>query len=196
MFLRTESPREFMRWYPVITTLVIIHIVFYVFSIISNDFKYLLIGQNYWIAVDGEYWRLVTPIFLHLSLLHLIFNTFSLILFGPPLERMLGKTKFILSYLFMGIMGNVASLYLADLLYTHAGASGAIYGLFGLYFFMIIMRPELLDPQSKQIVIVFIAIGAVMTFARTGINIYAHIFGFMAGLGLGPIILNRINRNY
>ncbi|MGM8216639.1 rhomboid family protein [Bacillaceae bacterium W0354] len=196
IFLRSESLKQFIRWYPVITGIIIIHLILYILTnIISVEFEFMLSGQNIFIA-KGEYWRLVTAIFVHFGLGHVLFNSFSLVLFGPPLERMLGKFKFILTYLLMGIIGNVATFYLSNPLGLHAGASGAIFGLFGIYMYIVFMRKELIDPQSRQIVTVITVIALAMTFLRTGINIYAHIFGLMAGLALAPIVLNKVRRIY
>lgn len=103
-FVRTENFQQFIRFYPVITALAAIHIILFLLTevIPLNGFlelKALLIGNNYLVQVEDEYWRLFTPIFVHLSLTHVVFNTFSLVLFGPALEVMLGKVKFILAYL-------------------------------------------------------------------------------------------------
>ncbi len=157
-------------------------------GVASESIKYDLLGINYLISDAGEYWRLVTPIFVHLSLTHILFNSFSLILFGPALEVMLGKVKFILAYLTMGVLANVATLFLQPPIYSHAGASGAIFGLFGIYLYLLFMRPNLLDGDSRQIVIVIVAIALIMTFATSGINVTAHVFGLLAGLALGPIL--------
>ena len=123
-FVRTENFQQFIRFYPVITALAAIHIILFLLTevIPLNGFlelKALLIGNNYLVQVEDEYWRLFTPIFVHLSLTHVVFNTFSLVLFGPALEVMLGKVKFILAYLFMGIIGNVFTLYVGSLLMCH-----------------------------------------------------------------------------
>ncbi|PKR77015.1 rhomboid family intramembrane serine protease [Halalkalibacillus sediminis] len=198
-FLRTESFSQFIRLYPIITIIIAIHTAFFVFNHVLTIFMpglesyyYLLMGQNYFIAVEGEYWRLITPIFLHAGFTHVLFNSFSLVLFGPVLERMLGKFKFILAYLICGILANVATLYLAPLNYASVGASGAIFGLFGLYVFMLLFRQDLLDSQSRQMIMVIVIFALVMTFVNSNINIYAHIFGLIAGVALGPIILNRV----
>src|SRR5699024_11877992 len=71
----------------------------------------------------------------------------------------------------------------------HVGASGAIYGLFGIYIYMAVFRKDLLDPASVQIGMAFFIIGMLMTFLRPGINISAHVFGFICGFVLVPIIL-------
>lgn len=196
MFLRTESFKQFVRLYPVVTTIITINIVLFILTnFISEDLKLQLSGQNILIA-NGDYYRLVSAIFVHFGLFHIVMNCFGLILFGPPLEKMLGKTKFIVTYLLMGIIGNVGTYYLGNPFVIHAGASGAIYGLFGLYLFMILMKKHLIDYQSRQIVIVILVIGLIMTFIRPGINIYAHIFGLIAGLALGPLVLNKLKTFY
>src|SRR5690625_3412327 len=103
VFIRNErSVKEFIQFYPIVATLVIIHLVLFVLM----DFLGLPIGQKIYAwgagfnpaVTHGEYWRLVTPIFLHAGLMHTLFNSFSLVLFGPALEQMLGKFKFILAY--------------------------------------------------------------------------------------------------
>ncbi|WP_236782647.1 rhomboid family intramembrane serine protease [Allobacillus saliphilus] len=192
-FVRTENFQQFIRYYPVITALAAIHLILFIMTEVIPlniflDLKALLLGNNYLVRVEGEYWRLFTPIFLHLSLTHVVFNTFSLVLFGPALEVMLGKVKFILAYLFMGIIGNVFTLFVGPLLMSHAGASGAIFGIFGLYLYLSFFRRDLIDHQSRQVILVIIVISLIMTFTGANINVYAHLFGLIAGVALGPIV--------
>ncbi|WP_217587371.1 rhomboid family intramembrane serine protease [Lentibacillus saliphilus] len=195
MFIRNErSIKEFVQLYPVVATLVAINIVLYVFIDlirlpIAVEFKFWGIGFNPAVTA-GEYWRLITPIFLHGGLTHVLFNSFSLVLFGPALEKMLGKVKFILAYFGAGIAGNVGT-YIMDpnSLTAHLGASGAIYGIFGIYMYMVAMRKDLIDQASTQIIVVIFLIGMVMTFIQPNINISAHVFGFLGGLALAPLML-------
>ncbi|QHS24111.1 rhomboid family intramembrane serine protease [Virgibacillus sp. MSP4-1] len=201
MFIRTESFQEFLRFYPVVSVIVAINLGLWLFTEflpipLFDTIRYLGLGQNGLISAYNEYWRLLTAIFFHFGLMHAIFNSFSLVLFGPALERMLGKFKFILLYVLSGIIGNLATLWLASMNLTHAGASGAIFGLFGAYLFMVLFRKDLLDHQSTQIITVIMIIALIMTFLRANINIYAHIFGFIGGFALANILLSNVKRNY
>lgn len=196
MFIRTErSIKEFIHNYPIVSGLVIVHLALWLLiDFLQFPFGVALFqwgaGQNFLIH-NGEYWRLITSMFLHGGLMHALFNSFTLVLFGPALEQMLGRLKFIIAYISAGFVGNLAT-YLIDptAYYVHIGASGAIYGLFGIYVFMVLFRKHLIDPGSAQIVIVISIVGGLMTFVRTGINIYAHLFGFLGGFGIASLILH------
>ncbi|MCA1032960.1 rhomboid family intramembrane serine protease [Bacillus timonensis] len=192
MFTRTENFQSFLRMYPIISTLIAIHIFLWaLFSLPILPGKILLqqmVGLNFWIA-EGEYWRLITPIFVHGDFGHMLFNSFSLILFGPALEKMLGKIKFISAYLSTGILANIATYMIEPLEFSHVGSSGAIFGLFGLYLFMVTKRKDLIDRANSQIIVTILVIGLVMTFINTNINIVAHIFGLLAGFLLAPLLL-------
>ncbi|HLQ71526.1 MAG TPA: rhomboid family intramembrane serine protease [Bacillota bacterium] len=215
MFIRTEkSIRDFLHFYPIVSTLIIVNIALYLIVYViplpaiellnqcTFGFRSGTLGEQIYACgmgfnpaiSHGEYWRLVTPIFLHGNYLtHVLFNSFSLVLFGPALEQMLGKFKFIILYFVAGIIGNIGT-FLVDpgMLNPHIGASGAIYGIFGLYLFMVVFRKHLMDYASTRIVIIILVIGLVMTFIRPGINISAHIFGFIGGFATGPLILNNV----
>ncbi|QFT87349.1 Rhomboid protease GluP [Bacillus sp. THAF10] len=190
MFVRTENFRTFIRLYPIITTIVAIHLVLWLVVQFSGTFYNLTIGFNM-LVWQGEYWRLVTPIFLHASLTHFLFNSLSLVLFGPAVERMLGKGKFIAFYLLGGIIANVATLLLRPEIYLHLGASGAIFAIFGLYFYMVFLRPDLLDAANSQVILTILVIGLVMTFLNQNVNAVAHLFGFFGGTVLAPFFLGR-----
>lgn len=202
MFLRTEkSIRDFILFYPIVSIIILINIlVWLLMYIIPLDWKYGLsfgeilyifgVGNNILIS-EGEYWRLFTPIFMHAQgLTHVLFNSFSLILFGPALEQMVGKWRFILAYVGTGILANIGT-YVIDPAspVSHLGASGAIYGLFGIYLFMVYFRKHLIDPQSASIVQVIFAIGLIMSFLQPRVNIPAHIFGAISGFIIATLVL-------
>ena len=194
MFTRTESFREFIRFYPIVSIIICIHIILYLlinlpFAQGASLFENLA-GVNLLIA-NGEYWRLVTPIFVHSEFAHLLFNSFSLILFGPALEQIIGKGKFLFVYLLAGIAANIATLVLEPLTYIHIGASGAIFGLFGFYLAILMFRKELMSKGNSQTIITITVIGVIMTFIQPNINITAHLFGLLAGLLIGAATLRK-----
>lgn len=197
MFFRNESFKEFIRFYPIVSSIIAINFIIWLLMFFSTTLGGLIyswgVGLNIMVE-DGQYWRLVTPIFLHdpQGISHILFNSFSLILFGPALEQMLGKFKFVFVYLFTGIVGNIFTYFTIDDMTSYLGASGALYGLLGLLLFMCFFRNDLIDPVSKQIVTTVSIIGVFTTFIQPGINIAAHIFGLIAGLSLGPLILNNV----
>jgi rhomboid protease GluP len=196
MFLRTENVQTFVRLYPIISTIIITHIICWAFFSIETTFANFvlekLIGTNAYIRM-GEYWRLFTPLFLHLHFGHMMINSLSLILFGPALEKMLGACKFIIVYIWSGIFANVATLFLLPPLYSHLGASSAIFGLFGVYIYLIIIHKNIIDRRHTQIIIVSLCIGVVMTVTNPTINTIAHIFGFLGGATIAPFIASRPN---
>ncbi|MBA2876356.1 rhomboid family intramembrane serine protease [Thermaerobacillus caldiproteolyticus] len=191
MFTRTENVHTFLRLYPVVSILVSSHFLFWFMFFLNtpatDSILKTLIGFN--AAVwKGEYWRLVSPLFLHLHFGHMIVNSISLLLFGPALEKMLGKWKFIIAYIGSGLFANIATLFLLPAMYSHLGASGAIFGLFGIYSYLIIFRNDVIDQQHAHIIIAVLCIGFFMTITTPNMNTVAHLFGFLGGAIIAPFV--------
>ncbi|SDO32315.1 rhomboid family intramembrane serine protease [Alkalicoccus daliensis] len=196
MFLRNESFDEYIRLYKVVTALIAINLFFYLWTDIftflgGREIQLLGVGNNLAIAA-GDWWRLITPIFLHGGLAHVAFNSFALFLFGPALEKMLGKGKFLMIYLGTGVLANIVFYVLGDPRVIHLGASGAVFGLFGVYVYMVLVRKDLISNMNSQLIMVIVIIGVVMTFINPGVNIIAHIFGLAAGAVLAPLFLAKV----
>lgn len=194
MFTRTESFKEFIRYYPVVSVIVLIHIIFFLLTSLpifpaSLLFEYLS-GVNLYIW-QGEIWRLLTPIFLHSGFSHVLFNSFSLVLFGPALERILGSGRFTAVYLITGISANIATLLIEPVTYIHVGASGAIFGLFGMYISLVIYRKNLLSRDNRQLITTIAVISIIMTFFQPNINVTSHLFGLLSGFLIGTITLRK-----
>ncbi|WNB91880.1 rhomboid family intramembrane serine protease [Bacillus sp. NEB1478] len=196
MFVRDESFQTFIRRYPIITFLIAAHIIVFLlinFTPFGTSLYHLMVGSNYYIA-QGEYWRLFTPIITHEAAGHLIFNSFSLLLFGPALEQILGKTRFIIGYAGSGLIANIATLLMLPLSYAHIGASGSIFGLFGIYVYMVYNKKQYIDKTNTQILLVVLGISLVSTFMNERINVLGHLFGLIGGAALAPIILATMKR--
>jgi membrane associated rhomboid family serine protease len=128
-------------------------------------------------VAHGEWYRLFTAAFLHFGIFHIGFNMYALYLFGPPLEAALGRLRFIVLYLLAGVAGSILSVALGPLSETAAGASGAIFGLFGALY--IVARHRNLVASGIAITIVA---NLVFTFAIPNIDWRGHVGGLITGL--------------
>ena len=79
-------------------------------------------------ALDGEFWRFLSAIFLHGSITHLIYNLFALLFFGGLLEKLIGSKRFLILFFISGIFANLISVWFYS---SSLGASGAVYGILG-----------------------------------------------------------------
>jgi membrane associated rhomboid family serine protease len=137
----------------------------------------------------GEYWRLWTVTLLHGSLLHLGFNMYALYLAGPIVERWYGSIRFLLFYLACAAGGSVASFVFGGDV-PSVGASGAIFGLFGILLAAnrlhhpVDRQSRLLVRQLGMLILINIAFG----FAVRGIDNAAHLGGLAVGLWLGALL--------
>ena len=138
------------------------------------------------LIAEGEYWRLLTSMFLHIGVMHLAFNGYALFIIGTELERILGPGRFLSVYLFSGLFGSLASYALSDSL--SAGASGAIFGLIGaLAAFFLIHRERLGSWGARRLgnIAIVLVINLVWGFSQPGIDNLAHLGGLVAGAALG-----------
>lgn len=191
IFLRYESFREYIRLYPIVTGILAINILLYLITVIPNGERWLYnVGAltNHPLFVD-DWWRYITSIFLHSGIGHVLFNGFSLFLFAPYLERLLGKGRFTILYLVSGIVGNLLTVWLISRPIISVGASGAIYGLFGMYIFMTLYRKRYIDAQSSKMIVIILVIGVIYSLIGPGINIAAHLGGFIGGYLISSLLL-------
>ncbi|MDY3757100.1 MAG: rhomboid family intramembrane serine protease [Bacilli bacterium] len=129
---------------------------------------------------NGEVYRLLTSTFMHASILHLVFNMYALSIIGKQVETFLGKSKFLLVYLFSGLTGSLLSCAITNS--YSLGASGAIFGLMGsLLYFGYHYRLYLGSVLLGQIVPV-IVINLVIGYITPSIDNAAHIGGLVGGL--------------
>jgi membrane associated rhomboid family serine protease len=134
--------------------------------------------QGYAVA-DGDYWRLFTAAFLHAGILHIAFNMYALYLFGPYVERSLGTTRFVVAYVTMAVASSVFVYWLTDPQVATIGASGAVFGLFGLALVLLIRTR-----QDVRGLLVLLVINGFISL-QGNISWQGHLGGFVTGVLLG-----------
>ena len=194
MFIRRENFKQYISLYPVVSTLLAINLIVYLITLIPG-----LGDEVFWRGIhinglidQGEWWRLVTSMFLHGGFTHVLFNMFSLFIFGPELEHFTGKVRFLTIYFLSGIIGNLATFMIEDSTYASVGASGAIFGMIGAFGALVYYTRHLF-PQLKQVILPIIVISVIMTFLSPNINISAHLGGLVAGFLIGMVYFNPKN---
>jgi rhomboid protease GluP len=139
------------------------------------------------LTLEGQPWRLFTSIFLHIGVIHLLMNLYALLYIGVLLEPYLGKIRFLAAYFISGIAASVASLWWNELTIS-AGASGAIFGLYGV--FLALLSTNLLDRSARKSLMVSIAVFVGYNLLNglkpdSGIDNAAHIGGLLSGFVIG-----------
>ena len=168
--------------YSLIFICILVFILMYVLGNGSTDnYTLLVFGANVdTLTKNGDYYRLFTSMFLHIGILHLLCNMYSLYIIGKEVENVFGKVKYLIIYLLSGIAGSILSLA-----FNHnticAGASGAIFGLLGaLLYFGFHFRLYLSEALKTRIIPVII-LNLIIGFAVPGIDVACHIGGLIGG---------------
>lgn len=148
----------------------------------TNSQTLLKYGANLDVLVkNGEYYRLFTCIFLHIGIMHLLCNMYSLYIIGREVENLFGKIKYIIIFILSGIFGSIMSLA-----FTHntisAGGSGAIFGLLGALLYFGMHYRTYLGEAIKRSIIPIIVVNLIIGFFAEGIDLAAHIGGLVGGV--------------
>lgn len=129
--------------------------------------------------VQGEWWRLITPMFLHVDLMHLMFNTLGVISLSQPLKHIFGLKKLLAIYLLAGISGVVMSFAFSNSL--SAGASTAIFGMLGTHVYLYKRHPKAYRYIFGTQFLALIGINFIYGFVVSGIDNFGHLGGFIGG---------------
>lgn len=193
-------PREHFFITPLINSINILVLFILALSgagLIAIDAKELLAwGANYKPAVvEGEWWRLLSSIMLHTGLAHLVVNTASLLVVGSILEPILGRSNFTAVYVAAGIIASVSSITVYDAAIS-VGASGAIFGLYGVLLALVIKKA--FPKQQNQSLLIsscfMIAYNLIMGFVGSGIDNAAHSGGLLSGVVMGLLLYPEIRK--
>lgn len=141
------------------------------------------------ITFDNEWYRLLTAMFLHGSLLHVFFNMYVLFYLGALLERILGKWIFLMFYLGTGLLASFAVYALGNPNVVTVGASGAIFGIIGALFIMTYLKPYYFNPYFVRSIRSLTFINVALTFIIPQVSFYGHIGGLLSGFLLYFILV-------
>lgn len=195
IFLRYESFRGYLKLYPATSLIIAANLIYFIIVAINGDpnsayhaVQFGAFAANPTIDPYGlqEPWRYLTSMFMHSGLEHLLYNMFSLLVFAPPLERLMRTWKYFVFYLLCGIAGHAASAWVHalqqdDAWHVSVGASGAIYGVFGAYLYITVFRRAWLDTSSRKTVYAILIFGVIYSFLVPSVNVWAHLGGGAAG---------------
>ena len=187
------------KQYPMTYGLIFLNSVVYLFSsllsqsLIDMDMEILVsMGALYgpFTVLKAEWWRLFSAMFLHGGMTHLLMNMFSLYLIGRGAELYFNKKSYITIYLFSGLIGGLASLYMHPVS-VGVGASGAIFGVFGALAGFFFAHRDKIASHSKAFMkdfAVILGINLVLGLSIPSIDVSAHIGGLIVGLVGGFVI--------
>ena len=143
-------------------------------------------GANYTpLTLGGEWWRLIPNTFVHIGILHLLFNMYAFMFIGMLLEPLLGKLRFVVAYLLTGVLASLTSLWWHDITIS-AGASGAIFGMYGV--FLAMLTTNFIEKSRRKPLLTSIGIFVVYNLAygaKGNIDNAAHIGGLISGIVIG-----------
>lgn len=169
---------------PFFTELILIIMAFiYLFGLLTNTSQLIITNGAMikpLIIYYGEWWRFITPIFIHLGFLHILMNGISLYYVGIQIEKIFGHIRFLTIFMLSGIMGNIISFAFSSGL--SAGASTAIFGLFGVFLMLgENFRDNFAVRQMSQSFLLLIIVNIVFDLLSSGIDISGHLGGLIGG---------------
>lgn len=183
--------------YGVTQVIVLLNIAVYILMIstgvhfLSPDGEALITwGASYKpLTLSGEWWRLISSCFVHIGLIHLLFNMYALIQIGSTLEPLLGRARLVGVYIITGIFGSLTSVWWNNDVVS-AGASGAIFGLFGFY--LALLTTSFVDKTKRKellkSMLMFVGYNILIGISM-GFDNAAHIGGLLSGMVVGYTFL-------
>ncbi len=181
-----ESIKRYIKRSPVNSSFIAIIILYFIIITIgggTTDTRTLVKYGAFFpplISEANQYYRFITSIFIHIGITHLIFNTYALYIFGTQIERLMGHKKYILFFLITGIGGNIAT-YFFNFVSVSAGASGSLFGLLGVFLYLIIHHKDMITIEGRKSILQLLGINLLITVAIPNISITAHLGGLVIG---------------
>lgn len=177
--------KHMQRFTPITYTLILINIVIWLCMILYlnrfSDVKLLEVGGLvHFNVVHGEWYRLISSMFLHFNFEHILMNMLSLFIFGKIVESIIRSWRMLIIYIISGLYGNFVSLSFNTTTIS-VGASGAIFGLIGSIFVIMYLSKNFNKKMIGQLLIALVVL-IVFSLFMSNINIMAHLGGFISGV--------------
>ncbi|MGC5771243.1 rhomboid family intramembrane serine protease [Paenibacillus pabuli] len=197
IFIRYENWKSYLKFFPLTSIFLMANVVMFIvlsFNGGSTNSRTLLeFGAltNYELFAE-QWWRYITSMFLHAGFSHLLFNSFALIVFAPPMERLLGTLRYGVLYLGGGILGNILAVAWYNSVGAttiSVGASGAIYAIYGAFLYVALFQRTMMDEASRKTLYTLLVFGIIFSFAMSGINWMAHLGGLLGGFFIYGLLI-------
>lgn len=196
-----SSHNQKINWVSLFNTIfIVINIVTYILvhhtAIFGETIDAMQRGALSWYLIkeDGEYYRVLTSMFLHSDFEHLMNNMLVLFFVGDNLERAAGKIKYFIIYFGSGIIAGISSIsynMIKEKMVYSVGASGAIFGIVGAMGYILLVNKGHLEDISSRQIILFTVFSLYGGIANANIDNVAHIGGFIGGIILAIILYRR-----
>ncbi|MDT3426922.1 rhomboid protease GluP [Paenibacillus forsythiae] len=204
IFIRYENWRSYLKFYPVTSLILLANIIMFIVLVLNggstNPDTLLRFGaMTDAEAQSGELWRYVASIFLHNGFTHLLFNCFALLVFAPPLERLIGWWRYALLYVAGGVVGNIVSNGAwgggpGDVVTVSVGASGAIFAVYGAFMYIALLQRPMMDEGSRRTLYGLMTMGIITSFVMPNVDWAAHIGGLIGGFFLYGLFIRVLPR--
>lgn len=176
-----------MHMFPVVTGILLLQTAVFLFFLFTgntdNPEAWVNFGAViYWRIAEGEFWRLLFSLFLHVNFFQFIMVAFSVYLLSPQLERLFGKSIFLFIFLVTGIAGNWG-VYLMDFQGVYTGAAEAVYGIMGVYLYLYLRG--IVHPLLGKSIWAFVIITLLLGYPF----LFAHIVAVITGFVLAMVII-------
>ncbi len=184
-------------------TIIAVNIIVFVLMVLDgagimdlNPLIHIKWGSNFTaLTLSGDWWRLITSTFIHFGIIHVLMNMYCLYSIGVYLEPMLGKVKYVTAYLCTGVLASLVSLWWHTEGTNSAGASGAVFGMYGL--FLALLTTDLIPKAVRDALLKSIGIFIFYNLAygmKGGVDNAAHVGGLVSGFIFGYLFVIGIKK--
>jgi len=193
----TEKLLHYIKAHPVTSFILILNLIMAIIVMVEDNFSLEVLvkyGALYppYVTIGHEYYRLITVMFLHGSILHFLMNSLALFYIGGQMELIIGPKKYSLLYLLSGLGSSILVVLVGSANSVTVGASGAIFGIMGGMLMLTFLRARWFNERAIRSIRQLIIINLVFTFVVPNISIAGHIGGLTIGILLFYVITPEI----